>query len=191
MCSLLDLLGDISGYKAKYERCSINYANCSRRADDLDAELTKADEEIKRLKALLPRPAPPELTYVVEKDSLWVQGVIEDMNAEIIRLPLGNEFRLTNKDTFLDFIAWSWIDEYEYHKFYRCGNFSIALKADADKWGVNQVGIVLDYNVGHAYNLVIFPNRMVMSLEPQSDHIFYSEPGKATFYNLEGAVVII
>lgn len=193
MFNLLDFLGDLfcSGCKQKLERCSANYAQCQKRAADLNAELAKADEKIKQLELLVPRPAPPELANVVERDSIWVDGVLAKMNATVVRLPLGREFQLTDKDTFIDFIAWDWVDSFEYHKFYRCGNFTISLKASADQWGVNQVGIVLDYQSSHAYNIVIFPNGKVMLLEPQTDNLFFHEEHAPQFYNLEGAVVII
>ena len=87
------------------------------------------------------------------------------LGADIIRLPLGPEFALTDKSTFIDFIAWDWVDSFEYHKFYRCGNFAISFKASADQWGVNQVGLVLDYQSGHAYNIVVFPDGNVMLLD--------------------------
>jgi len=180
-----------SGSKQKYERCSANYAQCQKRLIDLDAELAKADDMIKKLKLLVPRPAPPELTNIVEKDTVWVSSILAKINAPVIRLPLGAEFHLVDKDTFIDFIAWDWVDSFEYHKFYRCGNFAISLKASSDQWGVNQVGIVLDYKSGHAYNLVIFPNGKVMLLEPQTDNLFFHEEHAPQFYPLEGAVVII
>lgn len=189
MCNFLDILS--GSYKQKYEQCSANYARCNKRLIDLDAELAKADERIKQLKLLVPRPASPELTNVVEKDSAWVDSVLVKMKASVIRLPLGKEFQLVDKDTFIDFIAWDWVDSFEYHKFYRCGNFTISLKASADQWGVNQVGIVLDYQSGHAYNIVVFPDGKVMLLEPQTDNLFFHEEHAPQFYNLEGAVVII
>jgi len=151
----------------------------------------KVEQENEQLKLLVPRPVPPALNYVVEKDTLWVQGVLTKLGAEIIRLPLGVEFQLTDKDTFIDFIAWDWVDSFEYHKFYRCGNFAISFKAGADQWGVNQVGVVLDYQSGHAYNIVIFPDGKVMLLEPQSDNLFCWQEHAPQFYNLQGAVVII
>ena len=179
-----DFLGEISGYKQKYERCSANYAR-------IELNLLEARERIKQLELLPCRPAPPDIGYTVEKDTAWVQGVLIKLGAAIVRLPLGAEFRLTDKDTFIDFIAWSWVDSYEYHKFFRCGNFAISFKADSDQWGVNQVGIVLDYQSGHAYNIVVFPDSKVMLLEPQSDNLFYWQEHAPQFYNLEGALVII
>ena len=186
-----DFLGDLSGYKLKYERCSANYAECSSDLKDVGSRLIKAENTIKQPELLVPRPAPPELENTVEKDSAWVDRVLAKMEAKVIRLPLGPEFRLVDKDTFIDFIAWDWIDSFEYHKFYRCGNFTISFKASADQWGVNQVGIVLDYVSGHAYNIVVFPDGKVMLLEPQTDNLFCWQEHAPQFYNLKGAVVII
>jgi len=188
MCGFLDFLGR---NKQKYERCSENYAKCIDEVNLLSLDLAKADEKIKQMEKVLPRPAPPELTNTIEKDTAWVQDVLMEMKVQVIRLPLGSEFRLVDKDTFIEFIAWDWVDSFEYHKFYRCGNFTISFKASADQWGVNQVGIVLDYQSGHAYNLVIFPDRKVMLLEPQSDNLFFHDEHAPQFYPLEGAVVII
>lgn len=193
-----NLLGSLSGYKRKYESCSDNFQRCYNivnglRTDieDRDAKLAAAEETIRHLKLLVPRPDRPELANLEVRDTDWVQKVVSKLNADIIRLPLGREFRLTDKDTFLDFIAWDWVDSYEYHKFYRCGNFAISFKAHADQWGVNQAGIVLDYASGHAYNLLVFPNGKVMLLEPQSDNIFIWQEHLPQFYNLTGAHLII
>jgi len=178
-------------YKQLYERCSENYARCDSDKQWLVKQLAQRDELIRQLELLVPRPAPPELANVVERDTAWVDSILVKMKANVIRLPLGKEFQLTDKDTFIDFIAWDWVDSFEYHKFYRCGNFTISFKASADQWGVNQVGIVLDYKSGHAYNIVVFPDGKVMLLEPQSDNLFCWKEHASQFYNLEGAVVII
>ena len=105
-----DFLGDLSGYKLKYERCSANYAECSSDLKDVGSRLIKAENTIKQLELLVPRPAPPELENTVEKDSAWVDRVLAKMEAKVIRLPLGPEFRLVDKDTFIDFIAWDWVE---------------------------------------------------------------------------------
>ena len=178
-------------YKQLYEECSKNLSKCHVNSWKLEDDLEAAKETIRQLELLHHRPSPPQIDYLIEKDSAWVQEVLMGLGAAIVRLPLGLEFQLTDKDTFIDFIAWDWVDSFEYHKFYRCGNFAISFKASADQWGVNQVGIVLDYKSGHAYNIVIFPNRKVMLLEPQQDNLFYWQEHAPQFYNLEGAVVII
>jgi len=164
---------------------------CQQDKEMMALALAEEKEAVRRLKLMIPRPPPPKLDYIVEKDTIWVQETLVALGADIVRLPLGREFQLTDKDTFVDFIAWDWVDSFEYHKFYRCGNFAVSFKASADQWGVNQVGIVLDYKSGHAYNLVVFPDGKVMLLEPQSDNLFIWEEHAPQFYNLRGAVVVI
>jgi len=183
-CKLLGCKADCSEELAALEECANQRLDCLKKKHALELEN-------EQLKLLVPRPPPPKLDFVVEKDTAWVQSVLMKLGAQVIRLPLGAEFQLTDKDTFLDFIAWDWIDSFEYHKFYRCGNFAVSFKASADQWGVNQVGIVLDYKSAHAYNIVVFPNGKVMLLEPQSDNLFYWQEHAPQFYPLEGAVVII
>ena len=171
--------------------CEEKLRDCLWVKREYQRQLEEAKEKIRHLELLVPRPPSPELRNTIEKDTVWVQSILMGLGAEIIRLPLGPEFRLVDKDTFIDFIAWDWVDSFEYHKFYRCGNFTVSFKASADQWGVNQVGIVLDYQSSHAYNIVVFPNGKVMLLEPQSDNLFYWQEHAPQFYPLEGAVVVI
>lgn len=191
MNSLVDYICKLLGCSADCEETATKLRDCLWVKREYQRQLEEAKEKIRQLELLVPRPSPPELHNMIEKDTVWVQGILMGLGAEIIRLPLGAEFQLTDKDTFIDFIAYDWVDSFEYHKFYRCGNFAISFKAQADQWGVNQVGIVLDYKSNHAYNIVIFPNGKVMLLEPQSDNLFYWQEHAPQFYPLEGAVVII
>lgn len=173
------------------ENCSQALENCNLAKAALQNDLYCAELRIKHLENLLNHPAPPKLDYLVEKDTAWIQAVIAKYEPSIIRLPLGPEVALTDKTNFMEFVAWDWVDKFDYHKFYRCGNFAISFKAHADQFGINQVGIVIDYQAGHAYNLVIFPDKKVMLLEPQSDNIWYAEDKDLPFYVLKGAFVII
>lgn len=184
ICNLFNCCSEDSECQDKLEDC---LEACAILSTDLDDANTYIDHLLK----LVPRPDPPELDYKVEKDSAWIESVLLNYKAKVIRLPLGQEAQFTDKTTFMEFVAWDWVDQFEYHKFYRCGNFAISFKAHADQWGINQVGIVLDYKAGHAYNIVIFPDGSVMLLEPQNDNIWYWEDKDLPFYVLEGAVVII
>jgi len=186
-----DFLCELLGCKSDCREYLDKLTQCQQLTKEQGLKIAEQDEIIRQLELLVPRPTPPELDYLVERDTAWIQQILVKTGLEIIRLPLGIEFRLTDKDTFLEFIAWSWVDSFDYHKFYRCGNFSIAFKADGDRWGVNQVGIVLDYKSSHAYNIVVFPDGKVMLLEPQRDSLFYIDERQPEFYNLEGAFVII
>jgi hypothetical protein len=191
MFNLRDYLCELLGCNADCSECQSALAQCQKQKGNIQFHYEQSQERIRQLELLIPRPLPPIRDHVVEKDTAWVQSVLMGLGAEIIRLPLGGEFCLTDKDTFIDFIAWDWVDSFEYHKFYRCGNFAISFKASADQWGVNQVGIVLDYKSSHAYNIVVFPDGKVMLLEPQSDNLFYWQEHAPQFYPLQGAVVII
>ena len=191
MFSWQDFLGDLSGYKLKYERCSTNYAECSSNLKDVGSRLIKAENTIRQLELLVPRPAPPEIDYVVEKDTLWVQQALDGM--DIIRMPLDVNYYLTNQKNFLNIVAWDWVDSIKYiaEKF-DCENFAFAFKSHVDMYfNLNQVAIVVDYKSGHCYNLVIFPDGKVMVLEPQSDNLYIWTKRPEKFYSLQGAIVII
>jgi len=179
-----DFLGTISGYKQMYE-------SALAEIDILVWELNQANATIRKLREIAPHPVPPEITYIVEQDSVWVQQQLEKLGANITRLPLDGKYRLTDKNTFLDIIAWDWVDSWEWVKdVFDCENHAIAFKAHVDRYfGLNQVGIVIDYQAGHAYNLVIFPDGKVMLFEPQSDQLFVWQEDMV--YILKDAFVLI
>jgi len=154
--------------------------------------ITKLNEVVATLRNLSPHPAPPEISYIVEKDSLWVQECLFMLEPSIIRLPLDGKYYLTNQSNFLNIIAWHWVDSREWVKDkFDCENFAITLKADVDWYfGLNQVGIVIDYKAGHGYNLVVFPDGKVMLLEPQNDRMFVW-PNLSSLYVLKNAFVLL
>ena len=188
-----DFLGNLSGYKLKYERCSTNFAECSSNLKDIGSKLIKAENTIKQLELLVPRPAPPEIDYVVEKDTLWVQQVLDGMGLGIIRLGLDANYYLTNQTNFLNIVAWDWVDSIKYvAERFDCENFAFAFKSHVDMYfHLNQVAVVIDYKSGHGYNLVIFPNGKVMVLEPQSDNLYVWTKRPEAFYSLKGAIVLL
>lgn len=191
--SIRDFLGTISGYKQLHETCIGDWRDAQATVHDLTIDLRKAQLKIKQLEDLVPHPAPPKITSVLEKDSIWVQQVIDELGAGIIRLPLDSKYRLTNEDNFLNIIAWDWVDVEKYQKeVFDCEQFAIAFKSHVDWYfGLNQVGIVIDYQSGHAYNLVIYPDGDVSVLEPQQDALYIWEKRPAPFYTMEGAIVLI
>ena len=190
---LREILGTISGYKQKYEQCLYD---CEDWRDDLKlcySGLTKARDKIKRLELVTERPQPPEITYIRERYSAWIQQVLDSLGVGIIRLPLDVKYRLTNETNFLNIVAWDWVDSVKYEsEVFDCENFAIAFKSHVDRYfGLNQVGIVIDYKSGHAYNLVIYPDGNVSVLEPQQDAIYVWAQRPEIFYSLTGAIVLI
>jgi len=154
--------------------------------------ITKLNEAVDTLRNLSPHPVPPEISYIVEKDSAWVQECLFILEPSIIRLPLDGKYQLTNQSNFLNIVAWDWVDSKRYQsEIYDCENFAISFKAHVDWYfGLNQVGIIIDYKAGHGYNLVIFPDRKIMLLEPQNDHLFVW-PNLSSLYVLKNAFVLL
>jgi len=187
-----DFLGNLSGYKLKYERCSGNYAECSSHLKDIGSKLIEAENTIRQLELLVPRPVPPKIDLIAQKDTNWIQQVLDSMNLDIVRLPLDQTYYLTDQSNFLNIISWDWTDRIDYLKErFDCENFAILFKSIVDLYfNLNQVALVIDYKAGHAYNLVIYPNGNVMLLEPQSD-VMWAWNVRPNVYTLEGAIVLI
>lgn len=137
------------------------------------------------------RPTPPKITVIKEKNSPWIDSCLAPL--KVIRLPLDGQYRLTDQNNFLNIVSWDWIDSRPYiTDIFDCENYAMSFKARVDEYfGLNQVGIVIDYKSMHAYNLVVFPDSNIMLLEPQSDKLFYWTNRLVVFYALEGAFVLI
>ena len=191
--NLLDWLGTISGYKRRYELCSHNYAGCVSRTRALEYELECAQEIIRQLELLTPGPPPPEIDSIAQQDGVWVGRVLADMNLGIQWLQLDGTYYLTNETNFLNIVAWEWTDRIPWEKeVFDCENHAIRFKSVIDEvFHLNQVGIVISYKAGHAFNIVIFPDGKVMLLEPQSDVVYFYPKFPKQFYDLEGAIVLI
>ena len=173
--------------------CQETLYQCQQRTGELALENADLKETIRQLELLVPRPTPPKIDYIVEKDTAWIQQVIDGLGLGIIRLPLDATYRLTDYGNFLNIVVWDWIDSIKYQSdIFDCENFAIAFKSHVDEiFLLNQVGIVIDYESGHGYNLVIFPNGKVMILEPQSDNLYIWTQRPEKFYSLHGAIVLI
>lgn len=160
---------------------------------ELELALADAKEIIRQLELLVPHPNPPEVDLIAQKDSAWIQQVIDSLGLGIVRLPLDQTYYLTNQANFLNIVAWDWIDTVKYQKeVFDCENFAISFKAQVDYiFNLNQVGLVIDYESRHAYNIVIFPNGKVMLLEPQNDNLVLWSKRLTDFYSLRQAFVLI
>lgn len=192
--SIRDFLGTLSGYKQLYDTCEINsflWEDTARECIDVD--LVEAHDKIKRLELLVPHETPPKITYVTTRDSAWLQSRIDSMELGIIRLPLDGTYRLTNQSNFLNIVAWDWLDALPYiSERFDCENFAIAFKSIVDlHFKLNQVGIVIDYQSGHAYNLVVYPDGNISVFEPQFDGLYLWSERITKFYSLSGAFVLL
>jgi hypothetical protein len=154
-------------------------------------------EKLTESKAILDKvlkghhPTPPKVSIIKEKDTAWIEACLGPL--KVVRLPLDGTYRLTDQNNFLNIVSWDWIDSKPYAKeTFDCENFAIAFKSHVDEYfGLNQVGIVIDYKSMHGYNLVVFPDGNVMLLEPQTDNLLVWTSRSLVLYALTGAFVLI
>ena len=147
--------------------------------------------KLERLKTLISPSPPPIISVVEERDDTWIVQCLEGL--KLIRFPLDGHYWLTDQNNFLNIVAWDWVDKKQYIvDRYDCENYAFSFKAHIDRFfGLNQVGIVLDYESGHGYNLVIFPSGNVMLYEPQSDSLFFIPERNKQLYALENATLLL
>lgn len=188
-----DFLGEISGYKQLYEAAALELTDARDRIDELKMLLTTAQDTIRRLELIVPRPPPPVLGYITQKDTAWLQQQLDAMKLDIARLPLDATYYLTNQASFLNVVAWDWTDTLPYiRERFDCENFALLFKAHVDlHFHLNQVAVIIDYQSGHGYNLVIYPDGNKQVLEPQSDALYVWTRRPETFYSLKGAIALI
>jgi len=189
-----DFLGDLSGYKQKYEDTLSSLEVC---VDDRLTCLKKKyelEQENEQLKLLVPRPAPPEIDYIVEKSDAWVEAQLKAMNLNIIRLTLDTTFKITNRKNWVNTIVpYDLTDELPYiRSIFDCEDFTFLFKVKVHlDFGVNQMAAILDYKSGHAYGLVLFDESEPMIQEIQTDGLYLWTKRIKDFYPLEGAIALI
>lgn len=188
-----DFLGNLSGYKQSWEQCSQNLSKCHIGYWALEHDFASAQETIRQLELLVPRPVPPTIDYIAERDTAWIQAQLNGMGLEIIRLPLDGNYRLTNRKNFANVVAWDITDRLEYVKdFFDCDKFAMLFKVMVNLiFQLTQVVDVIDYKSGHSYNLILYPDSEPMVFEPQSDGMYLWTKRLTDFYSLQGAIALI
>ena len=103
---------------------------------------------------------------------------------------LDNKYVAVSEKEFQKIIDWDWTDNKKYvAEKYDCDNFAFSFKAMVDRrFGVNNVGLVIDYSGGHAYNIIVFNDGSVRLFEPQTDRWARVGPGQYKFE--EGKILI-
>ena len=152
---------------------------------------------------------PPALETKEERNRAWVikqlasQGWIWDGTplkvgdkvSQVKHLPLDNSYTACSKKEFQEWIEWDWVDKKQYVKDkYDCENFAFSFKARTDRrFGINTVGLVIDYSGGHAYNVVLFTDSPPLLYEPQTDEWVYIGEGMSAneSYKMERGYIII
>ena len=105
---------------------------------------------------------------------------------------LAQKYIAVPQKEFQKIIDWDWTDNKKYiAEKYDCDNFAFSFKARVDRrFHVNTVGLVIDYDAGHAYNIIVFADGTSKIFEPQSDS--WPKMGSKMYkFNRETVQVII
>ena len=175
------------------EACRVKFRDCQGLSRIQAAEIRNLVEENRQLKLLVPREPPPEIDYIIEKDTAWVQSQLVAVAPSIVRLTLDPKYRLTNETNIRKILDWLTTDGFEYVRtWFDCENFAFHTKSETDLYfHINSIGLVIDYAAGHSYNVVVLANGTVKIIEPQSDGMWKWSEAPDKFYGREGAIVLI
>jgi len=139
---------------------------------------------------------PPTLTEPLdEHDTVWIAQRLLDANligGAMQRKTLDSKYWTCTRLDFDAIIKWDWTDNKKYvAEKYDCDNFAFSFKARMDrKFHLNNVGLVVDYSGGHAYNCVVFSDGTAELFEPQSDLFTTSQLGTG-YYKCESGFILI
>ena len=94
-----------------------------------------------------------------------------DKENKMAIMPLDSKYFVCDEKSMKAIIDWDWTDNKKYvADKYDCDNFAFSFKSMVDKrFGLNNVGLVIDYSGGHAYNIIVFSDGTSKIFEPQSD----------------------
>jgi hypothetical protein len=128
-----------------------------------------------------------------------VEAVINDLKAKggmIAWFPLDSHYVSTTLDDFRKIILWDWTDNLHYEiNVFDCENFAFYFASRvARMFGINTVGIVLDYSSAHAYNLVVVKDRQGVRwylYEPQTDELFTYEQRDQSLYAMKQYILLL
>jgi len=136
-------------------------------------------------------PSPPKVSVVFERDADWVEQQLHQLNVNWLQLD--RKYYMTDQSNFLNIVVWDWTDSYDYiRERFDCDKFAVMFKSRVnERFLLNQVGVVIDYKSGHAYNLIIFPDGNIMLLEPKSDSMFCWTKRIKIFYALDEAYLLL
>ena len=111
-------------------------------------------------------------------------------------LRLDRHYYATDPESFVRIVEWDWTDTRSYTiDRFDCDKFALYFKARlALDFGVNAVGVVLDYSSAHAYNLVILKSNGKtgwLLFEPQNDMMFKYEERDQKLYAMKDYYLIL
>jgi len=128
-----------------------------------------------------------------------LDAVINDLKSKggmVAWLPLDGTYYTVDLDTFKKIIEWDWTDTRKYlEDTFDCDKFAMYFKSRmAIDFGINAIGVVLDYSSEHAYNLIIVKDQQGVKwylYEPQNDNIFTYDQRDQNFYAMKQYVLLL
>ena len=113
-----------------------------------------------------------------------------DKENKMAIMALDSKYFVCDEKSMKAIIDWDWTDNKKYvADKYDCDNFAFSFKAMVDKrFGLNNVGLVIDYSGGHAYNIIIFKDGSVKLFEPQTDR--WARAGRGNYKFQWGHIII-
>ena len=135
----------------------------------------------------------PMMTTLEKHDTSWIYKQLSSagfLTSGMKRLHLDSKYWACSKKEFEGWIKWDWTNKKKFiAEEYDCDNFAFSFKAMVDrKFNVNNVGLVIDYSAGHAYNIIVFNDGTVKLFEPQSDK--WPRIGTSMYKFEEGKILI-
>jgi len=142
---------------------------------------------------------PPFTINTVVLSENEVQSVISDLQSKGGMqgwLRLDGTYYTVDTDTFKKIIDWDWTDTRKYlSETFDCDKFAMYFKSRmAINFGLNAVGVILDYSAGHAYNLVILKDAQEVKwllYEPQNDNLFTYDQRDQSMYAMQYYFLIL
>jgi hypothetical protein len=125
--------------------------------------------------------------------------IINDLKSKgglVAWFPLDSQYVSTGLDEFKKIISWDWTDHLHYEiNTFDCEDFAFYFASRvARMFGINTVGIVLDYSSAHSYNLVVVKDSQGvrwMLYEPQLDSLFTYDQRDQSFYAMKQYVLLL
>ena len=132
------------------------------------------------------------LTSVEERDGTWVDGIL-NLPSGTQRLTMDSNYRVCGLDDWQRVIEWDFVDQKQYLKdLFDCEDFAFHFKSRcAYHFGLNSVGLVIDWSAGHGYNVILLSDGRMLVYEPQTDEYWElkERPGEA--YKMANAIILL
>jgi len=133
------------------------------------------------------------------RDTSWVQGELATAfenfpTGGLQRLSLDSRYYLTTPEDFDHIVA----EDALSHRYYRrgkfdCENFAFAFKSICDgRYGLNSVGVLLDYRTRDTYNVVVYEEGGVDVFDPDASELIVAGGiGMESAYKIDLGVIIL